>query len=405
MSREILEAVEKGNQAFADFKKINDARLEALEKGASGADQKAAMEKAFAAMDEVKTKMEDLEAKMKRPGFGQSQEQKEDAAQVEHKEAFKGYMQKGREFDLSIEQKALQVAANGDGGYAVPKTIETMIESLVVNVSPMRQIASVVSIGTPDYHKLVNVRGTSSGWVGETAARPATNTPTLADIKPPMGELYANPQATQQMLDDVFFDAESWLADNLATEFARAEGAAFLVGTGTNQPMGLLSGTMAATDDATRTFGQLQYVPTGVAGDWAASNKADVLFTLVGKLKAAYRQNAGFLTCKATLFELAAFKDANGRYLFDFSTVPGKPSTLLGYGVTEAEDMPGKAANALGLAFGDFKRGYTIVDRVGTRVVRDPFTNKPYIGFYTTKRVGGAVINSEAVKVLKFSVS
>lgn len=407
MSKEILDAIEAGSRAFNEFKAANDKRLEAIEKGGSGADQKAAMEKAAADMDAMKTQLDAIDAKMKRiagMGGGQSPE---DAAQAEHKTAFAGYMKKGRDYDLSIEQKALGVSTNSgaDGGYAVPKNIDAAIASLAVNITPMRQLATVVPIGTPDYHKLVNVRGTASGWVGETAARPATNTPTLVDIKPTMGELYANPQATQQMLDDVFFDAESWLADNLATEFARAEGAAFVTGSGVNQPTGFLSGTLATADDATRTFGQLQYVPTGVAGDWAAANKADVLYTLVGKLKAAYRAGASWVLPKATLFELAAFKDANGRYLFDFSTVPGKPSQLLGYDVTEAEDMPGKAANALGVAFGNFKQGYLIVDRMGTRVVRDPFSNKPYIGFYTTKRVGGILVNSEAIKVLKFSAT
>jgi len=225
-----------------------------------------------------------------------------------------------------------------------------------------------------------------------------------------MGELYANPQATQQMLDDVFFNAESWLADNVATEFARAEGAAFIVGTGVNQPLGILGAPApVVTDDSTRAFGTLQYVPTGVAGDFAVVsatvNPSDILFTLASTLKAAYRQNARWVVNKAMLFNISAMKDNQGRYVFNPASAPGVPQTILNYPVTEAEDMPVKAANSLSVMFGDFKRGYLIVDRIGVRTLRDPFTNKPFIGFYTTKRVGGKLIMSEAIKVLKFSVT
>ena len=402
MSQEILKAIEDGNKAFAEFKRINDERTEKAE-----AQRKEEMAKAFADMAAIKEQMDTIEAKSRRPGFA-GDVKPEDETHAEHRKAFDGYLRKGREGDLaSLEQKALANSTNSgaDGGYAVPKVIDAMIEELVVNISPLRQVADVQQVSTTDFHRLVNIRGTASGWVGETSARTATNTPQLADVKPTFGELYSNAQATQQMLDDVFFNAETWLADNVATEFARAEGAAFISGNGTNQPTGFLSGTINSTSDASRAFGALQYVPTGVAGDWAASNKADVLFTLVGALKAGYRQNANFLLAKSVLFELAAFKDNNGRYLFDFSTVPGKPSSLLGYPVVEAEDMPAKAASSYSVAFGNFKRGYVIVDRIGTRVVRDPFSNKPYIGFYITKRVGGIVVNSEAIKVLKFAVS
>lgn len=401
MSQEIITLIEKGNQAFADFKKINEESS-----AKTAAETKESLEKAFDEMHSLKSTVETLEAKMGRPGFA-GNASPEDAAQAEHKSAFSQYLRKGVEYDKSLEVKALATGTNSgaDGGYAVPKTIDAMIEELVVNISPIRGLADVQQISTPDFHRLVNIRGTASGWVGETDARTASNTPQIKDVKPTIGELYANAQATQQMLDDVFFNAEQWLADNIATEFARAEGAAFISGTGTNQPTGFLAGTINSTDDASRAFGAIQYVPTGVAGDFAASNKADILFSLVSKLKAGYRQNASFVMPKATLFELAALKDTNGRYLFDFSTVPGKPNTLLGYSVTEAEDMPAKAANSYSIAFGDFKRGYLIVDRVGTRVVRDPFSNKPYIGFYVTKRTGGAVVNSEAIKVVKFAAS
>jgi HK97 family phage major capsid protein len=263
----------------------------------------------------------------------------------------------------------------------------------------------VRTVSTSDYKKLVNVRGTASGWVDEDDARTATASSSMAQVTPFMGEIYANPQATQQMLDDVFFNAEQFIIDECATEFAAKEGAAFVVGDGTKKPKGFCAYTTAATADSSRAFGTLEHVATGVAGDWAASNKADILITLVHKLKAGLRANARWVTNKGLLAEIRTFKDAEGNYLWRPGLEAGQPSTLLGYGITEAEDMPAKAASALSLAFGDFRRGYTIVDRIGTRILRDPYTNKPYVGFYVTKRVGGMVVDSQAIKFVKFAVS
>jgi HK97 family phage major capsid protein len=362
------------------------------------------MQKAFDEMLLMKANIDALEARINRPPSAYVSDSEQLAQH--HKEAFGQYLRKGIESGLrELESKAYAASTGGgaDGGFAIPKVIDKSIEALAINLSPIRSIASVQEVVTPDFHKLVNVRGTASGWVGEVAARPATNTSGLADIKPPMGELYANPQATQQMLDDVFFDAEQWLAEEVAMEFARAEGAAFIVGDGVNKPSGFLAGTTASTDDATRNFGVLQHVATGVAGGFPATNPADVLIALVGKMKAAYRSNARFVMNKATLFEVASFKDSAGRYIFNPISAPGVPQTLMNYPILEAEDMPAKAANSLSIAFGDFRRGYLIVDRIGTRVIRDPFSNKPYVGFYTVKRLGGALINSEAIKVLKFA--
>jgi len=415
----ITKAIEAGNVAFEAFKKANDERLAKIEKGShdAGGFDHAAMTKSFEAVQasqiEVKRMLEDIEAKSRRPGGLAGGRTDKEAATEEHEEAFLKYMTKGDRFDFALEQKALAVSTNSgaDGGYAVPKVIDNMIESLVLNISPIRSIASVVQTSTNDYHKLVNLRGSASAAVAETGARAATATPTLKDITINQYDIYANPQATQQMLDDVFFNAESWLADEIAEEFGRQEGALFVsgAGSGSNQPQGFLTPTYVATDDSSRTFGQLQYVPTGVAGAFATVsttvNPADILFTLISKMKARYRAGSNFVMNKDTLFKVAAFKDSQGRYVFTPVSSPDVPSTVLGFPVTEAEDMPTIAANSLSIVFGNFKRGYQIVDRVGTRVIRDPFTNKPYIGFYTVKRVGGAVINSEALKAVKFSVS
>lgn len=408
---EIKKLIEDSNTAFESFKTSRDAQIAKLQSDKAGAgDDMAAMVKAFDAMSaqsKAATQLyETLEAKQNRKVF--LYDGKEiPAVEAEHKAAFGGYIRKGREYDLAIEQKALNISASGDGGFAVPKVIDGMIDSLIVNISPIRSIATVQQVSTSDFHKLLNVRGTASGWVGEQAARSATGTPTLVDVAPPMGELYANPQVTQQMMDDVFFNAESWLAGEVATEFARAEGAAFITGTGVNQPRGFLSGNApVATGDATRAFGTLEYVGTGASGAFktltSTVNPVDDLYTLIGKLKAGYRAGSNWVMNKDTLFKIAAFKDYQGRYVFTPTSAPGVADAVLGYSVVEAEDMASLAANSLSVAFGNFKLGYLIVDRIGTRVIRDPFSNKPYVGFYTSKRTGGAVTNSEAIKVLKF---
>ncbi|MDB5992407.1 MAG: family phage major capsid protein [Herbaspirillum sp.] len=403
---DVLKAIEASNKAFEEFKKTNDARIEKMEKGQHVPDDmQAKMNAVFKDMSDQKAIIETLEAKLKRPLLGGDGKPVDEQAE-EHKKAFSGYLRKGIEYSKDIEQKALNIGAGADGGFAVPKVIDGMIDELAVNISPIRSIAQVQQISTSDFHKLINVRGTSSGWVGETAARPATNTPQLVDIAPPMGELYANPQATQQMLDDVFFNAEQWLAGEIATEFARAEGAAHCAGTGVNQPKGIFSYASAATADATRTFGTIEHVATGVSGGFkvltSTVNPVDDLFSLVSKMKALYRPGSRWLTNKAVLFTIMAMKDYQGRYVFSPTTAPGMADTVLGYPVTEAEDVPALAASSLSLAFGNFKLAYLIVDRIGTRVIRDPFSNKPNIGFYTTKRTGGSLLNSEAVKVIKF---
>lgn len=403
---EIKNAIDASNRAFEEFKKTNDAKLEEIKKGGATADFESKLKAIADEMAEQKKKYEDLEAKSRRPATG-ADGKPIDLVQEEHKKAFGGYVRKGIDFDKNIEAKALSIGSGSDGGYALPKVIDGMIDDLAVNISPIRSIAQVQQISTSDFHKLINVRGTSSGWVGETAARNATNTPQLVDIAPPMGELYANPQATQQMLDDVFFNAEQWLAGEIATEFSRAEGAAHVAGTGVNQPKGFTAYATAATGDATRAFGTLEHVATGASGAFktltSTVNPVDDLFNLVSKMKALYRPGCRWVTNKAVLFTIMAFKDYQGRYVFSPTTAPGTTDTILGYPVTEAEDMPALAASSLSLAFGNFKLGYLIVDRVGTRIIRDPFTNKPNIGFYTTKRSGGSVLNSEAIKFLKFA--
>lgn len=326
---------------------------------------------------------------------------------AEHKKAFGQFVRKGNDSGLrELEAKALTIGTAADGGYALPEQIDAMVQKKVVDISPIRGIATVVQVSTNDYKRLIDVRGTASGWVGETAVRSATNTPQLYEAAAFMGEVYANLTASQVSLDDIFFDAEAWMADGIATEFARAEGAAFVSGSGTNQPKGFTAYTTAATADSSRAFGTIEHIATGVAGDFAASNKGDTLVTAVYKLKATHRNGAKWVTSKALLGEIRAFKEATtNAYMWQPGLAAGQPSTLLGYEVVEAEDMPAKAASSLSIAFGNFKSGYCVVDRVGIRTLRDPYTNKPNVQFYATKRVGGMVLDSEAIKIVKFAVS
>jgi HK97 family phage major capsid protein len=390
----LTQAVAEFRTADRDYKSRADAeRADALSKANAAID---AAEAAKAAAELAATKA----GRMAVGGGGDV-----DPAKAEHKRAFNAFVRKGVETGLKeIERKAVQVGVNADGGFALPEEIAAEIQARLVDITPMRQLCTVVPVSTADYKRLIDIRGTTSGWVGETAARTETSTPQLAERPAFMGEVYANPMVTQQSLDDLFFNVEQWVAASVSTEFARQEGNAFVVGNGTNRPKGFLNYTTAATADGVRADLQLQHVNTGVSADFAASNKADVLINLVYALKAGHRAGAAWMTNKAILGELRGFKDTTGQYLWQPGLVAGQPSQLCGYPVYESEDMPAKAANSLSLAFGNFRAGYCIVDRVGVTTLRDPYTNKPYVGFYTTKRVGGMVLDSEAIKVVRFGV-
>lgn len=312
-----------------------------------------------------------------------------------------GYLRRGREVEL--KSFAGNVAA--DGGYAVPREIDAEIGRLLKSISPIRAVANVVRVGSAGYRKLVTKGGTASGWTAETAARPVTATPAFEEIVPPFGELYAQPAATQAMLDDAQFDVEAWLANEIATEFARAEGAAFVVGDGTDKPKGFLSYTINAASDATRAFGVLQYLPSGAASDFVATNPQDKLLDLVHTLRAPYRQGAAWVMNSATLAKVRKWKTNDGAFVWSPGLVTGQPDTLLGYPVIESEEMPDVAANTTPIAFGNFKAGYLIAERSDTNILRDPYSNKPYVNFYATKRIGGAVSNSEAIKLIKIATT
>jgi len=311
------------------------------------------------------------------------------------------YLRRG--IEIGLETKAVGSSSDAIGGYAVPEEIDRTIDETLTAISPIRAIANVVKVGSAGYRKLIATGGTPSGWVAYEAARPETNTPSFTEVVPAAGELYANPAASQQMLDDAMFDVEKWLAHEIATEFARAEGMAFVKGTGTNQPLGFLSSPNATTADGTRPMGTLQFIGTGAAGAFPASNPADRLIDLVQALRSPYRQGAVFVMNSATAAAIRKFKTTDGQFLFQPGLAAGQSATLLGYPLIEAEDMTDIAANSLSIAFGNFKAGYVIAERNATTILRDPYTHKPYVHFYATKRVGGQVVNSEAIKLLKFA--
>ena len=344
-------------------------------------------------VEEVKSRLEKVSRAAARPALAGPA-----GASPELKGFVDGYLRQGRELEL----KAVTGAAAADGGFAVPREIDALITAQLKTISPIRAIAQVVQVGTAGYRKLVTAGGTASGWVSETAARPETTTPKFNEIVPPMGELYANPAASQAMLDDTAFDLEGWLANEIAAEFARAEGMAFVNGTGTNQPRGFLQAPNAATADAARAFGTLQFIASGNATGFDTAPELK-LIDLVHSLKSGHRQGAAFVMNSKTMAAVRKFKAADGTFLWQPGVLEGQPSRLLGYPVVEAEDMPDVGANACPIAFGNFKAGYLITERRATTILRDPFTNKPYVNFYATKRIGGQVLDSDAIKLLKIS--
>lgn len=404
--REVKAAINDLGHAFETFKQTNDsAEIERRTKSGVDALVTEKMARINSDIDRLQKNINQMHAAGTRSGVGT--ETQADPAEVQHKTAFYDrYMRKGMEAEVaSLEAKSLNITTSADGGYTVPQELDASIEKRLAAVSPIRAISNVVQIGSSGYKKLVTVSGAASGWVGEAGARTETTAPQFAEVTPPLGELYANPAATQSMLDDAFFDVEAWLADELVAEFGQKEGAAFVSGDGSDKPKGFLSYTTAATGDDARAFGTLEHMITGVSADFPAADPSDILIDLVHSLKAGYRQNAAFVMNTDLVAEIRKMKDVDGQYLWRPGLTDGAVATLLGYPVIEAADMPAMAAGSLSIAFGNFQRGYTVTDRMGTRVLRDPFSNKPYVHFYATRRVGGGVVNSDAIKLLKFSAT
>ncbi len=381
---------------FEDFKEKNDKEISAIKAEKTKLSESVdTLNQKLSDLDNLKTELEKEIKQAKRPGATSGGDV--DA----HKSAYLQFIRKGAEDGLGdLQQKVIQIGVDADGGYAAPEELDKNVLELLRDENPMREECGSIIISASGYKKLVNVGGASSGWVGETDARPETNTPKLAEIIATMGEIYAKPKSTQTALDDMFFDVEAWIAEEVAREFGLQEANAFLLGDGNKKPKGILAHTLSTDVDKDREFGTLQNFNSGVDGDF----DSDDLLNLIYGLKKGYRRGAKFMMNNLTLLKVRKFKDSEGNYLWQPGLQLDQPSSLLGYAIAENEDMADVGAAEIPVMFGNFKRGYAIVDRMGTRTLRDPYSAKPYIEFYTTKRVGGMLLDSNAIKTLTTAV-
>lgn len=389
--------------AFEAFRDANDARLGEIErKLAADVISREKVERINKAMDEQQRRLDELALKKMRPHLGRDGGATAEAE--EHKAAFGAYIRHGDERGLrDLEAKAMSAGTPGDGGYLVPPETDTEIGRRLSVVSPIRALSTVRQVSGSVLKKPFATTGMAAGWVAETAGRPQTNSAALAELSFPTMELYAMPAATQALLDDAAVDVEAWIAGEIDIAFAEQEGTAFVSGDGVNKPRGFLAYDMVA--DSAWAWGKIGYRATGAAAGFAASGPSDVLIDTIYALKAGHRQNGRFVMNRKTQGEIRKFKDGDGNYLWQPPAGAGQAATLIGFPVAEAEDMPDIAANAYPIAFGDFGAGYLVVDRTGVRVLRDPYSAKPYVLFYTTKRVGGGVQNFEAIKLVKMAAA
>lgn len=427
--KSVADAIEKIGTAFDEYKKTNDARLDAIKNGQSTADfdaKLAKMDEHIGSLTEVKSKLEKMETKLSRPGaFGNGKDDGESQESAEYRHAFLDWMrapsdnerqQKATQAFRALEAKSkaegretrsaqVITSTGAAGGFALPEQIERQIARVGVDISPIRQIATVRMVGTSDYKELIDIGGGAFEWLGESDTRNQTNTPDLAEVAPTFGMASAKPQATEESLDDLFFNVEQWLIDSVSEAIAAGEGAAFVSGNGTKKPTGFLAGpTPVSTADAGRAFGTLQYIASGQAA--ALPTTPDTFYDLVYALRAAYRRNAVWVTNKLVLSAIRKYKESTtNAYMWQPGLSAGQPDTFMGYPVVEAEDMPAVGAGAFPVAFGDFKEGYLIADRVGMRMTRDEITSPGFVKFYVRKRVGGKLRNTQAIKLLKIAAS
>ncbi|WP_394091631.1 phage major capsid protein, partial [Xanthobacter albus] len=383
--------------AFEAYKAANDTRLAQMERRGADVLTLDQIARIDAALDAQQARLDALATKARRPALGAPERT---VAESAHAGAFDTYVRHGEAGGLkALEAKALSSGSGVDGGYLVPVEVESEIGRRLSALSPIRAISTVRAIGGGTYRRPFMTSGPAAGWAAETAARPQTDGPVLAALDYPAMELYAMPAATQALLDDAQVNVEEWLAAEVETAFAEQEGAAFVSGDGVAKPKGFLAYDTAA--ESARAFGKVGYVATGAPGAFPAAGAGDRLIELVYALKGGYRQNAAFVMNRRTQSAVRRLKDENGNYLWAPPPVAGQGASLMGFPLVESEDMPDIAADAFPIAFGDFRRFYLVVDRAGVRVLRDPFSAKPYVLFYTTKRVGGGIMDFDAAKLLK----
>lgn len=383
-------------ETFEAFKSANDERLREIER------KQHADVLLEEKVERLNREMDRMTTKAARPALVGS-ERRDGMFAVEHKAAFESYARGGQVDALRlIESKSLNGAIAPDGGYLLPPDAEASILARMAALSPIRSIATVRPLANSSLKKAVYPNGANAGWAAQTNPSNTVTTNQYSELSFPTMELFAQPAATQTMLDDAAVDVESWIADEIVYSFSEAESTAFINGDGTNKPKGLL--TYPTVADASWAWGSLGTVSTGVSANFPATNPSDILVDFAHALRSAYRQRASFVMNRKTQGAIRKFKDSTGNYIWAPPATVGAKATLMNFPVVEAEDMPDIAANSLSIAFGDFRRGYLVIDRVGIRALRDPYSSKPYVLFYTTKRVGGGVQDFEAIKLLKFGV-
>ena len=390
--------------AFEEFKKTND---EAVGAKADGADVTEKLER-------INGTLNTLEAALNASALAAAGAQmaggaKPAPADPEYSSAFASFLRTENQEDarkLAAAQKqgvraAMSEGVPADGGLLTPIEWDRTISGRLKLITPMRQESTVISISKAGFTKLFTDRAVGSGWVGETASRPATATPQFTALPFGLGQLYANAAASQDVLDDAEIDLEAWLTGEIETEFSRQEGIAFVAGNGVNKPFGFLNHATGG-DAATRhPWGAIEVVNSGAADKFTTDGVIDAVY----KLAAIYTPNAKFFLNRTSLGSVRKLKDGQGNYIWQPTFVAGQPSTLAGYPVVDMPDMPTAQANALAMAFGDMRETYLVIDRIGFRILRDPFTNKPYVCFYCTKRVGGGVKNPDAMKIIKVAAN
>lgn len=402
---ELKKLIEALGKAFEEFKAENDKRIKEIENGRNDpvlAEKVEKINAEISAMAQVKKQLEALETAVARGQFPGGGSAAVDVAKKAHKAAFEKWFRKGVDDglrDLEVQASA-STLSDPDGGFTVPEEVDQAIDRVALTVSAMRRISTVRGIGTDTYKKLVSKGGSTSGWVGEKGTRAETDTPTLVEIAINTKEIYAMPYATQTLLDDSRVDIAAWLGDEVAVEFNEEESEAFISGNGVEQPKGIAAYPMVA--NASYAWGKVGYIASGHA---SLLNSADKLIDLQHALKAVYRNGAVWLMADSTVNTIRKMKDGDGNYLWRPGLAEGAPDTLLGKPIEVDDNVAAIGANAYPIFFGNFKRAYLIVDRLGTRVLRDPYTAKPYVAFYTTKRVGGGIVMYEAIKALKIAAS
>jgi len=403
---EVQGAKETLANAFEEYKSINDMQSEEIEKkGSADVLLTEELGRINDTINNIQDDISSVKTAIRRP-MSDMKEQVFDEKDCDYKNAFMDYVKKGVEQDLQMHQKGMNVISDQQGGYMVPTEMADRIVSRQYETTPMRQISTVMNITSEAVEMLRDTNDTQAKWVSELDAREDTDEGTLGRIRIPVHELFAQPKATQKLLDDAGLNVEDWLINKVANKFSCRENLSFVNGDGVGQPRGFLSYQTEAKDDANRDWGVLEHVATGADAGFSSSNGADVLIELMNKLKAGYLPKATWLMPRSVIDVVRKFKESgSGSYLWQPSLEAGTPATLLGYPVIVAEDMPAMSSGSLSVAFGNFEEGYTIVDRLGLQVLRDPYTAAPFVKFRIAKRVGGDVVNFEAIKVLKFATA